>query len=341
MPRKFGLPYLLRHAPAGADGCFSVTADVNAGVIEAAVRGRWSPSLRSTAWTAVSELFSEHPRAVIADLHDLGDPLAASAPAWWTMGMTGARMRPPVPFVVCLPPATALAARLKRLGARRQLPMFATMPEARVAVAGRLPLTERVQRCLAPQPDARRRARAMVTDACQAWRLPELLHRCRLVVSELVGNAVEHAATDIVVTVSRRGAGIHLAVSDEEPRLPEMINLGPPHPSIVDARGQGLRVVHAAATVWGTIPTPAGKVVWALVRPGRWQSQGKTYRLESPEFFPANGSRPGYGRGVCGSAPSMGAVETGVKVWRGSRIPDQEFLQRSGTTVPSQDWWSA
>ncbi|MBM2616426.1 hypothetical protein JIG36_12745 [Actinoplanes sp. LDG1-06] len=30
-------------------------------------------------------------------------------------------------------------------------------------------------------------------------------------------------------------------------------------------RGYGLRIVDAAARVWGALPTPAGKVVWAVL----------------------------------------------------------------------------
>jgi hypothetical protein len=70
----------------------------------------------------------------------------------------------------------------------------------------------------------------------------------------LVDNAVRHAGTDILVVMARRGAGISLRVSDDDLRLPAMLDA--PH---------GLHRVHAAATVWGAMPT-TGKIVWALVR---------------------------------------------------------------------------
>jgi len=258
-------PYLIRPARARREGSVSVTADVDAGVIEVAVQGRWSPSLRVEAWTAVTKCFVEHPLAVIVDLHDLDDPLASSAPAWWTMSMTGTRMSPPVSVVVCLPQPTALTARLNRLGAKRYLPVFTTLPAARTAVASRLPLTQRVRLHLPPQPDAVPRARALIADACEAWQLPRLLHPAGLIIAELVDNAVKHAGTAVVVTVARRGSGIHLAVSDEDPRLPTITD---PAPRGRDEGGTGLRAVHAAATVWGAMPTTTGKVIWAVVRPG-------------------------------------------------------------------------
>jgi hypothetical protein len=120
---------------------------------------------------------------------------------------------------------------------------------------------------LAPEPDAASLARTLVADACLAWRLPELLHPARRVMSELILNAVEHAGTDVVVTITRRGNRLHLAVSDGDPRLPRLrvpapVRRGAP----LDERGRGLQVVQAAATGWGTVRTPTGKIVWAVVQ---------------------------------------------------------------------------
>jgi hypothetical protein len=177
-------------------------------------------------------------------------------------------MSPPVSVVVCLPLTTALTARLNRLGAKRYLPVFMTLPEARAAVAGRLPLTQRVRVHLSPQPGAVATARALITDACTAWQLPQLRHPAGLIVTELVDNAVKHAGTAMTVTVARRGAGIHLAVSDEDPRLPTVADPAPRHWEAGDEGITGLRAVHTAATVWGAMPTATGKVIWAVVRPG-------------------------------------------------------------------------
>jgi hypothetical protein len=269
MRRELEPPYLIARPPPAPGERVAVTADVTAGVIEVAMQGRWTPSLRIAAWVAVTKCFVEHPLAVVVDLHGLDDPLAASAPAWWTMGMTGARMAPPVAVVVCRPRATPLAARLNRLGAKRHLPVFATLDEARRAVSTRLPMTDRVQLRLAPRPDAVCRARELTVDACTAWDQPRVRRPAGLVVSELVDNAVRHAGTDIVVTVSRRGAGLHLAVNDDDPELPVLPGPASQRPGEPRDDSHGLRAVHAAAAAWGAIPTDTGKVVWALVRPDR------------------------------------------------------------------------
>ncbi|MFC4069857.1 ATP-binding protein [Actinoplanes subglobosus] len=128
-------------------------------------------------------------------------------------------------------------------------------------------MTETLTVVLAPDPDAASLAGAMVADACLAWRLPGLLHPARRVLAELVRNAVEHAGTEARVTITRRGDGLCLAVSDGDSRLPRLLAPAPVRRGRpLDERGLGLQVVQAEATGWGARPTPTGKVVWALLR---------------------------------------------------------------------------
>ncbi|HEX8630242.1 MAG TPA: ATP-binding protein [Catenuloplanes sp.] len=135
-----------------------------------------------------------------------------------------------------------------------------------VGVVG-LPEPDRRQLSLPPEPEAASLARALVADACHAWGLPRLLYPARLVMSELALNAVEHAGTDLVVTVERRGAALHLAVADGVATLPRLREPGRPRGGApLDDRGRGLRTVQATASAWGATPTAAGKVVWAVVR---------------------------------------------------------------------------
>lgn len=243
----------------------ALSTDTSGRVVELAVHGRWDPRLRGQVTTGLRKCFAQHSAALIIDLHDLGDRDATSAAMWWTAGMIGADMDPPVQVLVCVPTAAPVAARLRRLGARRSLPLYATMPEARAAAASGLPLTERLVARLAPTLQAPAFARRLVADACAVWSLPSLVYPAKLVVSELVLNAVEHAGTEAKVTVSRRGPGIHLAVADRDRRLPAMPPVAPR--SLVNQHATGLRAVQATATVAGVLPTLDGKVFWALLRP--------------------------------------------------------------------------
>jgi len=204
------------------------------------------------------------------DLSGLDDPRTESTPTWVAAQRAAASQAPPLPLALCVPPDLPLADRMQRLGARRYLPVYAKVRQARVAIAGRLPLTDRVMLTVPPEPDAPSFARNLAGDACLAWGLPELLHPGRLVMSELVTNAVEHAGSEITVVVTRRGAGLHLAVWDGLADPPRIIALARPRRGRpLDDRGRGLRVVAAAATAWGSLPTGTGKVVWATLRARR------------------------------------------------------------------------
>jgi anti-sigma regulatory factor (Ser/Thr protein kinase) len=266
---KVRAPYLF----GGDDGAgrphVTATGDVENAVVELAVHGRWSQRLGVDVSAGVRKCLAEHPVAVIADLHDMGDPKAASVAIWLAARRAGTALQPPVPLVLSLSPGTVLADRLERLGVRRYLPMFATMPEARASVADRRPpVSDLMQLRLPPDLESPSAARNLVGDACQAWQLPDLLHPGRLVLSELVTNAVEHAGTEILVTVSRRGTGMHLSVHDGSPQLPRLLQPAPMIPGApLDDRGQGLRIVHAGSAAWGSMPARDGKVVWATLYP--------------------------------------------------------------------------
>jgi anti-sigma regulatory factor (Ser/Thr protein kinase) len=244
-----------------------VRSDVESGVTLLTIRGVWTQKLWSAASAGLRKCFAEHPSGLIVDLSALDDESAASVATWMTAQGVAAQMTPPVQMALCVPASMRLADRLQRLGARRYLPVYATVRQARVALDSRLPLTDRLHLMLASEPDSPALARDLIGDACRAWQLPHLLHPGRLVMSELVTNAVEHGGPDITVTVSRRGSALHLAVGDSNPLLPELKPPAPPrHGEPLDERGRGLRLVDAVATVWGSAPTATGKVVWATVR---------------------------------------------------------------------------
>lgn len=95
-------------------------------------------------------------------------------------------------------------------------------------------------------------------------------HGALLVASELVINAVEHAGGRLDLTVARTGTALRIAVHDDGADAPR---LGPPHPTT--GRGNGLRIVDAIATHWGSTPDVVGKTVWAEVVPGgAWLGPG-------------------------------------------------------------------
>jgi anti-sigma regulatory factor (Ser/Thr protein kinase) len=86
---------------------------------------------------------------------------------------------------------------------------------------------------------------------------PQVRETASLLTSELVTNAVLHAATDITVTVRHERCGLRIEVADGDPQLP-----APKYYGDDAATGRGLSVVTALADTWGASRRGDGKVVW-------------------------------------------------------------------------------
>jgi anti-sigma regulatory factor (Ser/Thr protein kinase) len=247
--------------------------DQDTGVAELSLSGRWSHSTWLRAQTLMRQCLAEHPAGLLLDLLDLHDSRASSVPLWLTAASHAGRARPRIPMAVCVAEGAPLTVRLATMGIPGRLPVFGTTAAARVALADVRPRTDQVRLRLPPQPGVAADARQMVTAACREWAVPALIDRARLVVSELVINAVEHAGTPIELLITRLGplrygmvrqnCGVHLAVCDLDHNLPR---LNRPLPA-EQARGMGLHLVEGAAWAWGALPTRTGKMVWATL----WQ----------------------------------------------------------------------
>lgn len=109
---------------------------------------------------------------------------------------------------------------------------------------------------LAPESASVPYARRFVAD--QLSDLPtETVDVARLLVSEVVTNAVLHARTEVSLTLSRNRHTVSVEVADSNPLIPVLRTPG------TDAgTGRGLKVLDAMAYRWGTIATESGKVVW-------------------------------------------------------------------------------
>lgn len=260
-------PYLFDAGTDPAGAPLSVTTDVDGAIIDIAVRGDWHGPLATAVSLAIHKCLAESPAAIVVDATEVSDEAAASVPTWFSASQAAASADPPARLALCLAAESTLAGKLRHVGADRYVPVFESPAEARAALGGRRPLTEVVRLRLPPSPVSPSVARNLVGGACQAWNLGPLLHPGRAVLSELVSNAVEHAGTEMEVSISRRGTALHLAVRDRNATLPRFIVLAPAQPGRpLDERGYGLRVVHADSIAWGAIPSEGGKVVWATVR---------------------------------------------------------------------------
>lgn len=109
-------------------------------------------------------------------------------------------------------------------------------------------------------PEAATAARLLVTLALAVWNLDALTDDAKLIVTELVANAADHARGDSIrVTVTRLDEYcVHIAVVDKSRAQPRLREAGPD-----EVAGRGLAMVEALSSKWGADPLPWGKRVWA------------------------------------------------------------------------------
>jgi GAF domain-containing protein len=131
------------------------------------------------------------------------------------------------------------------------------------------------------------RARQALVEAASDWGVSDdVLQDARLVVSELVTNAVLHAATPLVLSAWALGSGMRIEVCDSSSRpvIPPLL-VPAPAPGLLDdiadvplldegwvvagATGRGLAMVDEVADAWGVEHrNGTAKVVWAEVGTG-------------------------------------------------------------------------
>ncbi|WP_367658041.1 ATP-binding protein [Streptomyces sp. TG1A-8] len=101
------------------------------------------------------------------------------------------------------------------------------------------------------------RARRSVREQLERWGLPEAVENARLLVSEVVTNAVRHGGGHHIGLRLIRADALLFEVTDDEPALPALLGTGP-----YDEAGRGLRVVTRLAREWGATTTGHHKTVW-------------------------------------------------------------------------------
>lgn len=99
---------------------------------------------------------------------------------------------------------------------------------------------------LAPDGPSAREARDFVGRHLTSHGRPDLVDGIRLVVSELVTNALVHALPPVVVYLQEQRLDVLLTVSDRSPDLP----VSRPH-KLTDLSGRGLDIVDQVSSEWG------------------------------------------------------------------------------------------
>lgn len=108
-----------------------------------------------------------------------------------------------------------------------------------------------------PEPRSAPAARRVVERTLVEWGLPDLIETTRLLVSEVVTNAVLHAGTDAQLVLRTGSDRLRVEVSDRSQEVPRVQDGPPSAPT-----GRGLLIVDRLADDWGVDVDPGGKTVW-------------------------------------------------------------------------------
>jgi anti-sigma regulatory factor (Ser/Thr protein kinase) len=104
-------------------------------------------------------------------------------------------------------------------------------------------------------------ARRFASDTLRSWRVStRTVEIAELIVSELVGNAVEHGGGGADLDLSLADGVVRVGVLDRSPDLPVVLT-----PRPVEGRHRGLLIVAALSSRWGSSRFGSGKLVWAEV----------------------------------------------------------------------------
>jgi len=105
--------------------------------------------------------------------------------------------------------------------------------------------------------DSPRAARRFVESILETWGCTEMLDTVTLLVSELVGNAVLHAGSEVELSARLVGDRLRVDVIDRSIRVPHRREA-----TEGDLTGRGSGLVELLATAWGISGRPDGKSVW-------------------------------------------------------------------------------
>ena len=144
-----------------------------------------------------------------------------------------------------------------------------------------------------PIGDSVGKARDFTTLHLSDHDLEGLIDDVRLVTSELVTNAIQHAKTAFTVVLEGDTRMVRVTVSDESASRPSLTT-----PTASDAEGWGLRIVQSISHDWGVVDrTRTGKSVWATFAVSdyavlsHYLGEGVAPELDGPPPQPGRGRR--------------------------------------------------
>jgi anti-sigma regulatory factor (Ser/Thr protein kinase) len=221
------------------------------GVLDLATYGQLRDALLKSAL--------EIPRAVIVDVSSLMVPTDATLAVFPSVWMQVSEW-PGVPIMLVAGPELTRR-RISHSPIIRYIPVYASVTEALDSLDA-APRRRRAVLELPYDPVSASAARRYVDVVCTQWRCPELIIDATMIASELVENAVQHAASESRLRLELRHHMFTVAVYDDNPAPVKLVEPWTGRPPRL-----GLMLVSRLANTWNYAPTMAGgKVVWAVLR---------------------------------------------------------------------------
>lgn len=202
----------------------------------------------------------DEPAVVIVDVNGLRVP-ATSAWSVFTSARWHVSVWPDVPVVLACADSV-VRDTLRRNGITRYVPVYSSVPDARISCGGdghRGRQRHRVQ--LPAVMASAARARRLVETWLTAWSRGAMIPLVATIASELVENVLLHTDSEPSLIIECDGDQITVAVEDASPTPAQRRE----HPRAGTSPVSGLAVVSALSRTWGCIPTVSGKTVWAVM----------------------------------------------------------------------------
>lgn len=239
----------------------AVVSPVDCGVVHVVLRGALSQASAVDVRRILRKCLAEDPTAVIVDVSGLSVDSQLQLTVF--PAVMAAHSRPGAVLVLVSPTP---AVRAMMGGWILRLVGVCDSAEQAAAVVGDHAVQKICRVDLPGEPTAPAQARAIATRYCEEHALGQATDSAVLVISELVSNAVRHARSAPHVRLAIGGPFLYVSVQDTSTRRPVLTDIDHLNVVPLPRRGRGLHLVDVHSSTWGSIPSKAGKTVWAAIR---------------------------------------------------------------------------
>ncbi|MBM0275197.1 ATP-binding protein [Micromonospora tarensis] len=238
---------------------WTVLRDFDGGSTRIAIAGNLTPEAEPHLASLLLEGSLDAPLTLVVDLNALATsdvaPIATFLARWAPVRSDGPEL------TLSTNPLTPTGRLLRAtLG---QHAILGTALLGQPAAGREPPSSRRAHLHLPARAQSPAAARQLVARQCRAWGMDAVADRAMVIASELISNAVQHAGTDMDITVAHVAGSLRISVRDRGGETPS--STAPALPRQMSEGGRGLPIIAALTTDWGFFSFGDGKTVWAAI----------------------------------------------------------------------------